>query len=140
MNLTVSFLMILKLEARLFFRRCRRTASKTIADVIVKMDELWKRKLDAILLYFMILIIGLACYFMAKRVKNSHVFMREVRKLVLLDQRVPEELNRSVLDHLRCILRYSADCNMSRRCLSIAEGIRVQKPSLKLVHSMDEVH
>lgn len=94
------------------------TAAKTIAEVIAKSDELFElEKPDALLLYgdtnTCLAVIS------AKR-RKIPVFHMEAGNRCF-DQRVPEELNRKVLDHL-------SDINMvltehARRYL-IAEGIR----------------
>lgn len=94
------------------------TAIKTISDVISKADDVFeKEKPDALLLYgdtnTCLAIIS------AKR-RKIPVFHMEAGNRCF-DQRVPEELNRKVLDHL-------SDINMvltehARRYL-IAEGIR----------------
>jgi UDP-N-acetylglucosamine 2-epimerase (non-hydrolysing) len=93
-------------------------AAKTIAEVIAKSDELFElEKPDALLLYgdtnTCLAVIS------AKR-RKIPVFHMEAGNRCF-DQRVPEELNRKVLDHL-------SDINMvltehARRYL-IAEGIR----------------
>lgn len=94
------------------------TAAQTIAEVIAKADEVFERvKPDALLLYgdtnTCLAVIP------AKR-RKIPVFHMEAGNRCF-DQRVPEELNRKVLDHL-------SDINMvltehARRYL-IAEGIR----------------
>lgn len=94
------------------------TAAKTIAEVIAKSDEIFElEKPDALLLYgdtnTCLAVIS------AKR-RKIPVFHMEAGNRCF-DQRVPEELNRKVLDHL-------SDINMvltehARRYL-IAEGIR----------------
>ncbi|MFP6848739.1 MAG: UDP-N-acetylglucosamine 2-epimerase (non-hydrolyzing) [Pseudomonas sp.] len=94
------------------------TAAKTIAEVISKADEVFElEKPDALLLYgdtnTCLAVIS------AKR-RKIPVFHMEAGNRCF-DQRVPEELNRKVLDHL-------SDINMvltehARRYL-IAEGIR----------------
>lgn len=94
------------------------TAAKTIAEVIAKSDEIFDlEKPDALLLYgdtnTCLAVIS------AKR-RKIPVFHMEAGNRCF-DQRVPEELNRKVLDHL-------SDINMvltehARRYL-IAEGIR----------------
>jgi UDP-N-acetylglucosamine 2-epimerase (non-hydrolysing) len=94
------------------------TAAKTIAEVIAKADEIFeKEQPDALMLYgdtnTCLAVIS------AKR-RKIPVFHMEAGNRCF-DQRVPEELNRKVLDHL-------SDINMvltehARRYL-IAEGIR----------------
>jgi UDP-N-acetylglucosamine 2-epimerase (non-hydrolysing) len=94
------------------------TAAKTIAEVIAKADEIFElEKPDALMLYgdtnTCLAVIS------AKR-RKIPVFHMEAGNRCF-DQRVPEELNRKVLDHL-------SDINMvltehARRYL-IAEGIR----------------
>ncbi|MDR7281961.1 UDP-N-acetylglucosamine 2-epimerase (non-hydrolyzing) [Pseudomonas corrugata] len=94
------------------------TAAKTIAEIIAKSDEVFElEKPDALLLYgdtnTCLAVIS------AKR-RKIPVFHMEAGNRCF-DQRVPEELNRKVLDHL-------SDINMvltehARRYL-IAEGIR----------------
>lgn len=108
------------------------TAAKTIAEVISKSDEvLEKEKPQAVLLYgdtnSCLAVIS------AKR-KKIPVFHMEAGNRCF-DQRVPEELNRKVLDHL-------SDINMvltehARRYL-IAEGIRPET-IIKTGSHMDEV-
>lgn len=94
------------------------TAAKTIAEVIAKADEIFeKEQPDALMLYgdtnTCLAVIS------AKR-RKIPVFHMEAGNRCF-DQRVPEELNRKVLDHL-------SDINMvltehARRYL-IAEGVR----------------
>lgn len=94
------------------------TAAKTIADVIAKSDEVFEQeKPDALMLYgdtnSCLAVIP------AKRHKIPVFHMEAGNRC--FDQRVPEELNRKVLDHL-------SDINLvltehARRYL-IAEGIR----------------
>lgn len=108
------------------------SAAKTIAEVIAKADEvLEQEKPDAILLYgdtnTCLAIIS------AKR-RKIPVFHMEAGNRCF-DQRVPEELNRKVLDHL-------SDINMvltehARRYL-IAEGIRPET-IIKTGSHMEEV-
>lgn len=108
------------------------TAAKTIAEVISKADEVLEQEQpDAILLYgdtnTCLAIIS------AKR-RKIPVFHMEAGNRCF-DQRVPEELNRKVLDHL-------SDINMvltehARRYL-IAEGIRPET-IIKTGSHMEEV-
>ena len=108
------------------------TAAQTIAAVISKSDEvLEKEKPDALLLYgdtnSCLAVIA------AKR-RKIPVFHMEAGNRCF-DQRVPEELNRKVLDHL-------SDINMvltehARRYL-IAEGVRPET-IIKTGSHMDEV-
>lgn len=94
------------------------TAAKTIADVITKADEVFElERPDALLLYGDTNT-GLAV--IAAKRRKIPVFHMEAGNRCF-DQRVPEELNRKVLDHL-------SDINIvltehARRYL-IAEGIR----------------
>jgi UDP-N-acetylglucosamine 2-epimerase (non-hydrolysing) len=108
------------------------TAARTIADVIAKADEVFEREQpDALLLYgdtnTCLAVIP------AKR-RKIPVFHMEAGNRCF-DQRVPEELNRKVLDHL-------SDINMvltehARRYL-IAEGIRPET-IIKTGSHMEEV-
>lgn len=108
------------------------TAAKTIAEVIAKADEVFeKEQPDALMLYgdtnTCLAVIS------AKR-RKIPVFHMEAGNRCF-DQRVPEELNRKVLDHL-------SDINMvltehARRYL-IAEGIRPET-IIKTGSHMDEV-
>lgn len=108
------------------------TAAKTIANVISKSDEIFeKEKPDAVLLY------GdtntCLAVLAAKRLKIPVFHMEAGNRC--FDQRVPEELNRKVLDHL-------SDINMvltehARRYL-IAEGIRPET-IIKTGSHMEEV-
>lgn len=108
------------------------TAAKTIAEVIAKADEIFeKEQPDALMLYgdtnTCLAVIS------AKR-RKIPVFHMEAGNRCF-DQRVPEELNRKVLDHL-------SDINMvltehARRYL-IAEGIRPET-IIKTGSHMDEV-
>jgi UDP-N-acetylglucosamine 2-epimerase (non-hydrolysing) len=108
------------------------TASKTIAEVISKSDDILdKEKPDAILFYgdtnSCLAVIA------AKRHKIPVFHMEAGNRC--FDQRVPEELNRKVLDHL-------SDINMvltehARRYL-IAEGIRPET-IIKTGSHMEEV-
>jgi UDP-N-acetylglucosamine 2-epimerase len=108
------------------------TAAQTIGQVIIKSDEIFElEKPDAVLLYgdtnSCLAVIS------AKR-RKVPVFHMEAGNRCF-DQRVPEELNRKVLDHL-------SDINMvltehARRYL-IAEGIRPET-IIKTGSHMDEV-
>ncbi|MDH1521508.1 MULTISPECIES: non-hydrolyzing UDP-N-acetylglucosamine 2-epimerase [Achromobacter] len=94
------------------------TAAKTIGDVIIKSDEIFEQeKPDALLLYGDT---NTCLAVIAAKRRKIPVFHMEAGNRCF-DQRVPEELNRKVLDHL-------SDINMvltehARRYL-IAEGIR----------------
>ncbi len=94
------------------------TAAKTIADVIAKADEVFEaEKPDALLLYGDT---NTCLAVIAAKRRKIPVFHMEAGNRCF-DQRVPEELNRKVLDHL-------SDINLvltehARRYL-IAEGIK----------------
>lgn len=94
------------------------TAAKSIADIIIKADDVFElEKPDAVLLYGDT---NTCLAVMAAKRRKIPVFHMEAGNRCF-DQRVPEELNRKVLDHL-------SDINMvltehARRYL-IAEGIR----------------
>ncbi|MFG0806996.1 non-hydrolyzing UDP-N-acetylglucosamine 2-epimerase [Pseudomonas fluvialis] len=94
------------------------TAAKTIAEVIAKADEVFElERPDALLLYGDT---NTCLAIIAAKRRKIPVFHMEAGNRCF-DQRVPEELNRKVLDHL-------SDINMvltehARRYL-IAEGIR----------------
>lgn len=94
------------------------TAAKTIAEVIAKSDEIFElEQPDALLLYGDT---NTCLAVIAAKRRKIPVFHMEAGNRCF-DQRVPEELNRKVLDHL-------SDINMvltehARRYL-IAEGIR----------------
>ncbi len=94
------------------------TAARTIADVIAKSDEVFEQeKPDALLLYGDT---NTCLAVIAAKRRKIPVFHMEAGNRCF-DQRVPEELNRKVLDHL-------SDINLvltehARRYL-IAEGIR----------------
>lgn len=94
------------------------TAAKTIGDVIIKSDEIFEQERpDALLLYGDT---NTCLAVIAAKRRKIPVFHMEAGNRCF-DQRVPEELNRKVLDHL-------SDINMvltehARRYL-IAEGIR----------------
>ena len=109
-----------------------RTPAETIANVIMKSDEIMEsERPDAVLLY------GdtnsCLCVISAKR-RKIPVFHMEAGNRCF-DQRVPEELNRKVIDHL-------SDINMTltehaRRYL-VSEGIRPETV-IKTGSSMPEV-
>lgn len=94
------------------------TAAKSIADIITKADDIFElENPDAVLLYGDT---NTCLAVMAAKRRKIPVFHMEAGNRCF-DQRVPEELNRKVLDHL-------SDINMvltehARRYL-IAEGIR----------------
>jgi UDP-N-acetylglucosamine 2-epimerase (non-hydrolysing) len=108
------------------------TAAKTIADVIAKADEVFEQEQpDALLLYGDT---NTCLAVIAAKRRKIPVFHMEAGNRCF-DQRVPEELNRKVLDHL-------SDINMvltehARRYL-IAEGIRPET-ILKTGSHMEEV-
>lgn len=108
------------------------TAAKTIAEVISKADELFEaEKPDALLLYGDT---NTCLAVIAAKRRKIPVFHMEAGNRCF-DQRVPEELNRKVLDHL-------SDINMvltehARRYL-IAEGIRPET-IIKTGSHMEEV-
>lgn len=115
-----------------FMEAAGETAAETIGNVIIKSDELIKRhKPDAILLY------GdtNSCLSVISAKRNKvPVFHMEAGNRCF-DQRVPEELNRKVVDHL-------SDINMTitehaRRYL-VAEGIRPETV-IKIGSNMKEV-
>ncbi|MBY3102676.1 UDP-N-acetylglucosamine 2-epimerase (non-hydrolyzing) [Rhizobium laguerreae] len=101
-----------------FLNASGETPSKTIADVISKADEVLEReKPDALMLYGDT---NTCLAVIAAKRRKIPVFHMEAGNRCF-DQRVPEELNRKVLDHL-------SDINLvltehARRYL-IAEGIR----------------
>jgi len=116
----------------IFLEVAAATAAETIGNVIIKTDELIKKqKPDAILLY------GdtNSCLSVISAKRNRvPVFHMEAGNRCF-DQRVPEELNRKVVDHL-------SDINMTltehaRRYL-IAEGI-APETVIKVGSSMKEV-
>ena len=94
------------------------TAAKTIADVITKADEIFEKETpDALLLYGDT---NTCLAVIAAKRRKIPVFHMEAGNRCF-DQRVPEELNRKVLDHL-------SDINLvltehARRYL-IAEGLK----------------
>ncbi len=108
------------------------TAAKTIAEVIAKADELFElEKPDALLLYGDT---NTCLAVIAAKRRKIPVFHMEAGNRCF-DQRVPEELNRKVLDHL-------SDINMvltehARRYL-LAEGIRPET-IIKTGSHMEEV-
>lgn len=108
------------------------TAAKSIADVISKADDVFElEKPDALLLYGDT---NTCLAVIAAKRRKIPVFHMEAGNRCF-DQRVPEELNRKVLDHL-------SDINMvltehARRYL-IAEGIR-QETIIKTGSHMEEV-
>lgn len=108
------------------------TAAKTIAEVIAKSDEVFElEKPDALLLYGDT---NTCLAVIAAKRRKIPVFHMEAGNRCF-DQRVPEELNRKVLDHL-------SDINMvltehARRYL-IAEGIRPET-IIKTGSHMEEV-
>jgi len=101
-----------------FLNTAGETAAKSIAEVISKADEIFEsEKPDALLLYGDT---NTCLAILAAKRRKIPVFHMEAGNRCF-DQRVPEELNRKVLDHL-------SDINMvltehARRYL-IAEGIR----------------
>ena len=115
-----------------FLQAAGKTAAETIGNVIIKTDELiQKEKPDAVLLY------GdtNSCLSVISAKRNKvPVFHMEAGNRCF-DQRVPEELNRKVIDHL-------SDINMvltehARRYL-IAEGL-APETIIKTGSSMKEV-
>ncbi|MAM86479.1 MAG: UDP-N-acetylglucosamine 2-epimerase (non-hydrolyzing) [unclassified Hahellaceae] len=108
------------------------TAAKTIAEVIAKADEVLEQEQpDAVLFYGDT---NTCLAVIAAKRRKVPVFHMEAGNRCF-DQRVPEELNRKVLDHL-------SDINMvltehARRYL-IAEGIRPET-IIKTGSHMDEV-
>lgn len=108
------------------------TAAQTIGQVIIKSDEVFeKEQPDAVLLYGDT---NSSLAVIAAKRRKIPVFHMEAGNRCF-DQRVPEELNRKVLDHL-------SDMNLvltehARRYL-IAEGIRPET-IIKTGSHMDEV-
>src|SRR5665647_556744 len=102
----------------IFMEAAGKDAAETIGNVIIKSDQLFKEhKPDAVLLY------GdtNSCLSVISAKRNKiPVFHMEAGNRCF-DQRVPEELNRKVVDHLSDI--NMVHCEHSRRYL-IAEGIR----------------
>ena len=115
-----------------FLNAAGETAAKSIADVISKADDIFElEKPDALLLYGDT---NTCLAIIAAKRRKIPVFHMEAGNRCF-DQRVPEELNRKVLDHL-------SDINMvltehARRYL-IAEGIR-QETIIKTGSHMQEV-
>ena len=119
-------------EPDVYMNAAGETAAETIGNVIIKSDEIFKKyKPDAVLLYgdtnSCLAVIS------AKRNKIPVFHMEAGNRC--FDERVPEELNRKVLDHL-------SDINLTltehaRRYL-IAEGIRPET-IIKVGSSMKEV-
>ena len=119
-------------EPDVYMNAAGETAAETIGNVIIKSDEIFKNyKPDAVLLYgdtnSCLAVIS------AKRNKIPVFHMEAGNRC--FDERVPEELNRKVLDHL-------SDINLTltehaRRYL-IAEGIRPET-IIKVGSSMKEV-
>jgi UDP-N-acetyl-L-fucosamine synthase len=116
----------------IFMEAAGKDAAETIGNVIIKSDELFKtHKPDAVLLY------GdtNSCLSVISAKRNKiPVFHMEAGNRCF-DQRVPEELNRKVIDHL-------SDINMTltehaRRYL-VAEGIPAETV-IKVGSSMKEV-
>jgi len=108
------------------------TAAKTIAEVIAKADEVLElERPDALLLYGDT---NTCLAVIAAKRRKIPVFHMEAGNRCF-DQRVPEELNRKVLDHL-------SDINMvlteHARQYLIAEGIRPET-IIKTGSHMDEV-
>ena len=119
-------------EPDVFLNAAGETAAVTIGNVIIKTDELIKKeKPDAILLY------GdtNSCLSVISAKRNKiPVFHMEAGNRCF-DERVPEELNRKIVDHL-------SDINMTitehaRRYL-IAEGIKPET-IIKIGSSMKEI-
>lgn len=108
------------------------TAAKTIADIIAKADDIFElEKPDALLLYGDT---NTCLAIMAAKRRKIPVFHMEAGNRCF-DQRVPEELNRKVLDHL-------SDINMvlteHARDYLVAEGIRPET-IIKTGSHMEEV-
>lgn len=115
-----------------FLGAAGKTAAKTIAEVISKADEVLEQEQPAALLLYGDTNTCLAV--IAAKRRKIPVFHMEAGNRCF-DQRVPEELNRKVLDHL-------SDINMvltehARRYL-IAEGIRPET-IIKTGSHMEEV-
>ncbi|MBC7430355.1 MAG: UDP-N-acetylglucosamine 2-epimerase (non-hydrolyzing) [Bacteriovorax sp.] len=101
-----------------FLEAAKDTAAQTIAAVIAKSDELMQKvKPDAVLLYgdtnSCLAVIS------AKRLQIPIFHMEAGNRC--FDQRVPEEINRKIVDHLSDL--NMVHCEHSRRYL-IAEGLR----------------
>jgi len=108
------------------------TAAKTIADIIAKADDVFAlEKPDALLLYGDT---NTCLAIMAAKRRKIPIFHMEAGNRCF-DQRVPEELNRKVLDHL-------SDINMvlteHARDYLVAEGIRPET-IIKTGSHMEEV-
>ena len=108
------------------------SAAKTIADIIAKADDIFElEKPDALLLYGDT---NTCLAVMAAKRRKIPVFHMEAGNRCF-DQRVPEELNRKVLDHL-------SDINMvlteHARDYLVAEGIRPET-IIKTGSHMEEV-
>jgi len=115
-----------------FLNISRESVAKSIADVIAKADELFENiKPDALMLYGDT---NTCLAIIAAKRRKIPVFHMEAGNRCF-DQRVPEELNRKVVDHL-------SDINMvltehARRYL-ISEGIR-QETIIKTGSHMQEI-
>jgi len=108
------------------------SAAKTIADIIAKADDIFElEKPDALLLYGDT---NTCLAVMAAKRRKIPVFHMEAGNRCF-DQRVPEELNRKVLDHL-------SDINMvlteHARNYLLAEGVRPET-IIKTGSHMEEV-
>jgi len=108
------------------------TAAKTIADIIAKADDIFElEKPDALLLYGDT---NTCLAIMAAKRRKIPIFHMEAGNRCF-DQRVPEELNRKVLDHL-------SDINMvlteHARNYLLAEGVRPET-IIKTGSHMEEV-
>lgn len=104
-----------------FLEAAKETAAQTIAAVIAKSDELMQKvKPDAVLLYgdtnSCLAVIS------AKRLQIPIFHMEAGNRC--FDQRVPEEINRKIVDHLSDI--NMVHCEHSRRYL-INEGLRPEQ-------------
>jgi UDP-N-acetylglucosamine 2-epimerase (non-hydrolysing) len=108
------------------------TVAKTIADIIAKADDIFElEKPDALLLYGDT---NTCLAIMAAKRRKIPIFHMEAGNRCF-DQRVPEELNRKVLDHL-------SDINMvlteHARNYLLAEGVRPET-IIKTGSHMEEV-
>mgnify|MGYP003635796518 FL=1 len=108
------------------------TVAKTIADIITKADDIFElEKPDALLLYGDT---NTCLAIMAAKRRKIPIFHMEAGNRCF-DQRVPEELNRKVLDHL-------SDINMvlteHARNYLLAEGVRPET-IIKTGSHMEEV-
>ena len=104
-----------------FLEAAKETAAQTIASVIAKSDELMQKiKPDAVLLYgdtnSCLAVIS------AKRLQIPIFHMEAGNRC--FDQRVPEEINRKIVDHLSDL--NMVHCEHSRRYL-INEGLRPEQ-------------